>query len=57
MQPEPKSPRALSAEDQRAFANAILNPPAPSPALLRAVAAYCRLIGKEKEPLSKSKPA
>lgn len=34
----------LSVEDQRAFVEAILNPPSPTPGLLRAVEAYRRLI-------------
>jgi uncharacterized protein (DUF1778 family) len=34
----------LSVEDQRAFAEAILNPPPPSPALLRAAEAHKRLV-------------
>jgi uncharacterized protein (DUF1778 family) len=34
----------LSVEDQRALAEAILNPPAPSPGLLRAADAYRGLI-------------
>jgi len=34
----------LSVEDQRAFAAAILNPPEPSPALIRAAEAHRRLI-------------
>jgi uncharacterized protein (DUF1778 family) len=34
----------LSVEDQRAFADAILNPPAPSPAMLRAAEAYRTLV-------------
>ena len=34
----------LSVEDQRAFADAILNPPAPSAALIRAADAHSRLI-------------
>jgi len=34
----------LSVEDQRAFAEAILNPPLPSPALIRAAEAHRRLI-------------
>ena len=34
----------LSVEDQRAFAEAILNPPKPLPALRRAAAAYRSLI-------------
>ena len=34
----------LSVEDQRAFAEAILNPPAPSPGLIRAAGAYKALI-------------
>lgn len=34
----------LSVEDQRAFADAILNPPPPSPALIRAAEAHRRLI-------------
>ena len=35
----------LSVEDQRAFADGILNPPAPSDALVRAAAAHRSLIG------------
>jgi uncharacterized protein (DUF1778 family) len=34
----------LSVEDQRAFAAAILNPPRPTPALVRAAEAHDRLI-------------
>jgi uncharacterized protein (DUF1778 family) len=34
----------LSVEDQRAFADAVLNPPSPSPALLRAAEAHRELI-------------
>ncbi len=34
----------LSVADQRAFAEAILNPPAPSPSLVRAAEAYRGLI-------------
>jgi uncharacterized protein (DUF1778 family) len=34
----------LSVEDQRAFAEAILNPPEPTPGLLRAAEAYRSLI-------------
>ncbi len=34
----------LAVEDQRAFAEAILNPPPPSPGLLRAAAAHGGLI-------------
>jgi uncharacterized protein (DUF1778 family) len=34
----------LSVEDQRAFADAILNPPPPSPALLRVAEAHKRLV-------------
>lgn len=34
----------LSVEDQRTFAEAILNPPQPAPALLRAAEAHRRLI-------------
>jgi uncharacterized protein (DUF1778 family) len=34
----------LSVEDQRAFAEAIINPPQPSPALIRAAEAHSRLI-------------
>ncbi|VTZ28123.1 conserved hypothetical protein [Methylocella tundrae] len=34
----------LSVEDQRAFAEAILNPPPPTPGLLRAAEAYRSLI-------------
>jgi len=35
----------LSAEDQRRFVDLLLNPPAPSPALLRAKEAHAQLIG------------
>ncbi len=35
----------LSLEDQRAFAEAILNPPEPTPALRRAFARHRELIG------------
>jgi len=38
----------LSVEDQRAFADAILNPPSPSPALLRAAEAHRELIQDSK---------
>ena len=34
----------LSVEDQRAFAEAILNPPEPTPALKRAAARYRQLV-------------
>ena len=34
----------LSVEDQRAFSDAIVSPPAPSPSLLRAADAYRGLI-------------
>jgi uncharacterized protein (DUF1778 family) len=34
----------LSVDDQRAFADAIINPPPPSPALLRAAAGHKALI-------------
>ncbi|HEV2334300.1 MAG TPA: DUF1778 domain-containing protein [Stellaceae bacterium] len=34
----------LSVEDQRAFAEAILDPPEPTPALKRAAARYRRLV-------------
>ncbi len=34
----------LSVEDQRAFAEAILHPPEPTPALLRAAEAHRRLV-------------
>jgi uncharacterized protein (DUF1778 family) len=34
----------LSVEDQRAFADAILDPPPPAPALIRAAEAHRRLI-------------
>jgi uncharacterized protein (DUF1778 family) len=34
----------LSLEDQRAFAAAMLSPPAPAPALIRAAEAHSRLI-------------
>jgi len=34
----------LSVEDQRIFADAILDPPAPSPGLQRAADAYRRLV-------------
>ena len=37
-------PSALSAEDQLALAQAVLNPPEPGPALIRAAAAHRRLI-------------
>lgn len=37
----------LSVEDQRAFAEAILNPPPPSSALVRAAEAHRRLIAQE----------
>lgn len=37
----------LSVEDQRAFAEAILNPPPPSPALIRAAKAH-RLLTQDK---------
>lgn len=35
----------LSAEDQRRFVDLLLNPPAPTPALLRAKEAHVQLIG------------
>jgi len=38
----------LSVEDQRAFAEAILNPPAPNAALRRAAEAYKGLIKAER---------
>jgi uncharacterized protein (DUF1778 family) len=38
----------LSVEDQRAFAEAILNPPPPAPALLRAAEVYRSLIKEPK---------
>ena len=34
----------LSVQDQRAFADAVLHPPLPSPALIRAAEAHRRLI-------------
>ena len=37
----------LSVEDQRAFAEAIINPPPPNDALKRAAAAYRNLIKSE----------
>jgi uncharacterized protein (DUF1778 family) len=37
----------LSAEDQRRIADAILNPPAPTPALKKAVRRYRELIAVE----------
>ena len=37
----------LSAEDQRRFVEALLNPPAPTPALLRAKEAHAQLFGSE----------
>lgn len=37
----------LSVEDQRAFAQAILNPPLPNDALKRAAAAYRNLVKSE----------
>ncbi len=36
----------LSAEDQKSLAEEILNPPAPTPALLRAKETYARIIRK-----------
>ncbi|MBI1980197.1 MAG: DUF1778 domain-containing protein [Methylocystis sp.] len=38
----------LSVEDQRAFVHAILDPPPPAPALLRAARAYERLVKAPK---------
>jgi len=38
----------LSVEDQRAFADAVLSPPPPSPALLRAAEAHRELIKDSK---------
>lgn len=38
----------LSVEDQRLFAEAILNPPEPTPALLRAAQAYRTILTKEE---------
>jgi uncharacterized protein (DUF1778 family) len=38
----------LSVEDQRAFADAILNPPAPNAALLRAAKAHKALIKESR---------
>jgi uncharacterized protein (DUF1778 family) len=38
----------LSLEDQRRFAEAIINPPAPNKALRRAAKAYKRLIASSK---------
>jgi uncharacterized protein (DUF1778 family) len=38
----------LSVEDQRALADAILDPPPPTPALLRAAQAYESLVKKSK---------
>jgi uncharacterized protein (DUF1778 family) len=35
----------LSAEDQRRFVDLLLNPPAPTPVLLRAKEAHAQLIG------------
>jgi uncharacterized protein (DUF1778 family) len=37
----------LSVADQRAFAEAILNPPSPAPALIRAAEAHRRLIKEQ----------
>jgi uncharacterized protein (DUF1778 family) len=37
----------LSVEDQRAFAEAIVNPPPPAPALIRAAKAHRRLIKEQ----------
>lgn len=37
----------LSAEDQRRFVEALLDPPAPTPALRRAQEAHARLFGSE----------
>lgn len=39
----------LSVEDQRAFADAILNPPPPPPALLRGAVVYRNLIKMAQE--------
>ena len=38
----------LSVEDQRALADALLNPPAPAPGLLDAVEDYRRMITKPR---------
>ncbi len=38
----------LSVEDQRRFAECLLNPPKPKPALARAKKAHARLIEKSK---------
>jgi len=38
----------LSVEDQRTFADAVLNPPSPAPALLRAAEAHRELIKDAK---------
>ena len=38
----------LSVEDQRAFAEAILNPPEPTPALLRAILRHRELIQESR---------
>ena len=37
----------LSAEDQRRFVEALLNPPSPAPALVRAKEAHAQLFGSE----------
>ena len=39
----------LSVEDQRAFADAILNPPPPPPAMLRGAVVYRNLIKMAQE--------
>jgi uncharacterized protein (DUF1778 family) len=38
----------LSAEDQRLFAEALLNPPAPAPALVRAAENHRRLVRRSE---------
>jgi len=38
----------LSVEDQRAFAEAILNPPPPSPGLTRAAESYRKIIKESR---------
>ncbi|HUB16065.1 MAG TPA: DUF1778 domain-containing protein [Acetobacteraceae bacterium] len=40
----------LSAEDQRAVADSLLNPPRPSPAMVRAAERHKRLIRSGNEP-------
>lgn len=49
-QPAPVPVVRLSIEDQRAFADAILNPPEPTPALRRAFRRHHELIKETPSP-------